>query len=136
MSASKQLEDAVFFAALHLTDSEQRRVFLDQACAGNLAMRSVIEELLAAQEETERVLNRGRSALESAIQEFPALAATAVAPAPPRPMNGLARALTATSFCSDWEKAVAAWCIWRNKKPRCAGRSRSKSSSWAWTRNR
>ena len=83
MSVSKQLEDAVFFAALHLTDSEQRRVFLDQACAGNLAMRSVIEELLAAQEETERVLNRGRSALESAIKELPDSAAAVAGANPP-----------------------------------------------------
>ena len=83
MNASKQLEDAVFFAALHLTDSEQRRAFLDQACAGNPAMRTVVEELLAAQEATERLLNRGRSALESALRISPLSAATALAAANP-----------------------------------------------------
>ena len=31
MSVAKQLEDSVFFAALHVTDAEQRKVFLDQA---------------------------------------------------------------------------------------------------------
>jgi hypothetical protein len=54
MKATKQLEDAVFYAAQSVADPFQRKLFLDQACAGNPELRAVAEELLAAQADAER----------------------------------------------------------------------------------
>jgi eukaryotic-like serine/threonine-protein kinase len=70
MSATKQLEDAVFFTALHVTDAYQRKVFLDQSCADNPALRSVVDEMLASQEDAERLLDRGHSAFHLTADEF------------------------------------------------------------------
>jgi serine/threonine protein kinase/tetratricopeptide (TPR) repeat protein len=71
MSATKQLEDAIFFTALHMTDPEQRRVFLDQACLGNPALRSIVEEMISTQTDAEDLLERGRSAFSLLSDELP-----------------------------------------------------------------
>jgi hypothetical protein len=71
MSATKQLEDAIFFTALHMTDPEQRRVFLDQACMGNPALRSIVEEMISTQTDAEDLLERGRSAFSLLSDELP-----------------------------------------------------------------
>jgi serine/threonine protein kinase len=71
MSATKQLEDAIYFTALHMTDPEQRRVFLDQACLGNPALRSVVEEMISTQTDAEDLLERGRSAFSLLSDELP-----------------------------------------------------------------
>jgi serine/threonine protein kinase len=63
MTAAKQLEDALFFTALHVTDAEQRSLFLDQACLDNPALRAVVEEMLASQDDAERMIERGLSAI-------------------------------------------------------------------------
>ena len=72
MSATKQLEDAVFFTALNLVDLEQRQAFLDQACAGNTSLRAAVEELLSAQGEAEHFFVKGGSALQLPADEIPA----------------------------------------------------------------
>ena len=71
MSVAKQLEDSVFFAALHVTDAEQRKVFLDQACLDNPGLRSVVEEMLASQEDADRWIDRGYSAIVLNAEELP-----------------------------------------------------------------
>ena len=71
MSVAKQLEDSVFFAALHVTDAEQRKVFLDQACLDNPGLRSVVEEMLACQEDADRWIDRGYSAIVLNAEELP-----------------------------------------------------------------
>ena len=71
MSATKQLEDAIFFTALHMTDPEQRRVFLDQACMVNPALRSIVEEMISTQTDAEDLLERGRSAFSLLSDELP-----------------------------------------------------------------
>jgi serine/threonine protein kinase len=76
MSATKQMEDAVFFAAVSLTDAEQRGRFLDQACAGNGELRAVVEEMLAAHDEAEPFFAKGRSALVLPPEEISALPTT------------------------------------------------------------
>jgi serine/threonine protein kinase len=63
MTAAKQLEDALFFTALHVTDAEQRSLFLDQACLDNPALRAVVEEMLASQDDAERMIERGMTAI-------------------------------------------------------------------------
>jgi hypothetical protein len=72
MSATKQLEDAVFFTALNLSDLEQRRLFLDQACAGNPELRAAVDELLAAQGDAEQFFSKGASAFNLPPEEIPA----------------------------------------------------------------
>jgi serine/threonine protein kinase len=72
MSATKQLEDAVFFTALNLADLEQRKLFLDQACAGNPELRAAVDELLAAQGDAEQFFSKGASALNLPPEEIPA----------------------------------------------------------------
>jgi serine/threonine protein kinase len=47
MSAQVPGEKAVFCEALEITDPEQRRQFLDQACGANNALREQVERLLA-----------------------------------------------------------------------------------------
>ena len=62
MDARRELEDTLYYAALQL-DGPARRLFLDQACVDNPALRAALDELLAGQEEAERLLERGRGAL-------------------------------------------------------------------------
>jgi serine/threonine protein kinase len=70
MPAAKQLEDALFFAALHITDSEQRRLFLDQACLDDPALRESVEQMLATHEDADRLIDRGRDAIAVAAAEI------------------------------------------------------------------
>ena len=72
MNATKQLEDAVFFTALNLSDLEQRKLFLDQACAGNPELRAAVEGLLSAQGNAEHFFAKGASALNLPPEEIPA----------------------------------------------------------------
>jgi serine/threonine protein kinase len=72
MNATKQLEDAVFFTALNLSDLEQRKLFLDNACAGNPGLRTAVEELLSAQGNAEHFFAKGASALNLPAEEIPA----------------------------------------------------------------
>jgi hypothetical protein len=44
-------ERDLFIAALQKDDAEQRRAFLDQACAGRPELRQQIEDLLRLQEQ-------------------------------------------------------------------------------------
>ena len=70
MPAAKQLEDALFFAALHVTDSEQRRLFLDQACLDDPALRESVEQMLATHEDADRLIDRGRDAIAVAAADI------------------------------------------------------------------
>jgi hypothetical protein len=54
MDATKQLKDAVFYAAQSVADPVQRKPVLDQACAGNPELRAAVEELLAVQDAAEQ----------------------------------------------------------------------------------
>ena len=62
MDARRELEDTLYYAALQL-DGPARRLFLDQACLDNPSLRAALDDLLAAQEEAEQLLERGRDAL-------------------------------------------------------------------------
>src|SRR5689334_21174901 len=72
MNPTIQLEDAIFFTALNLPDLEQRKGYLDHACAGNPGLRAAVEELLAGQGGAEHFFAKGRSALHLLPDEFPA----------------------------------------------------------------
>lgn len=53
MPSPQEREEALFRAAVELTPDAARRAFLDQACAGDAALRQRLEALLAAHDEPE-----------------------------------------------------------------------------------
>ncbi len=74
-------EETLFAAALEMQDSVQRRAFLDQACAGDPALRQQVEELLNSNDEAGGFLNapavelaeaHGPAAMEGAAAQRPA----------------------------------------------------------------
>ena len=85
MSAAKQLEDALFFTALHVTDPEQRRLFLDQACLDNAPLRAIVEEMLAAHEDADRLIDCGLNAIALTADDLRELPEAVAFPAGERP---------------------------------------------------
>ncbi len=73
MDARRELEDTLYYAALQLEGAARER-FLDQACVDNPGLRSALDELLAAQHQADRLLERGRDALLIAPGEHEELA--------------------------------------------------------------
>ncbi len=61
-------EKSLFAIARELTDCDQRRAFLDQACARDAAMRRRLDEMLAALPEAEQFFAEGAAALEMPTQ--------------------------------------------------------------------
>ncbi len=57
MSPEKQHEQALFEAALDLTDPDERRAFLDRFCGKDTALRIRLEKLLSSQESAEAFLS-------------------------------------------------------------------------------
>jgi hypothetical protein len=62
-------EEGIFAAALKKHDRAERAAFLDQACAGDLALRKSVEELLQAHERLGGPLH-SESELEGTDQPF------------------------------------------------------------------
>ena len=73
MNGTKQIEDALFYAAASISDAGLRGRFLDQACAGDAALRAEVEEMVAAHLESEPFFAKGRAALEQPPQVLAAL---------------------------------------------------------------
>ena len=71
MNGGQQLQDAVFYAAATISNAAERNQFLNQACAGNAALRKSIEELLSNQAEAEDFFEKGRSAFLGPGNESP-----------------------------------------------------------------
>ncbi len=69
-TADKKAEDEVFFTALQIADPGERKAFIDQACAGKPDLRSLVEEMLASEEEAARWLTLEPSALVSTVAEL------------------------------------------------------------------
>src|SRR6516164_3219569 len=65
MDAAIQREETIFYAALKVEDPVQRKLFLDQTCAGDAVLRSAVEELLRAQGDAEQFFSDGGSAVKS-----------------------------------------------------------------------
>ena len=53
MISAREQEEALFDAARQLHSDTARKAFLDQACAGNAALRARLEALLAEQPEAD-----------------------------------------------------------------------------------
>ncbi len=68
MDARRELEDALYYAALQLEGAARER-FLEQACVDTPGLRAALDELLASQPQAERLLERGRDALAIAPDE-------------------------------------------------------------------
>ncbi len=64
MSAARQIEEALFYAAASLADPEQRLHFLDQACAGNPELRAAVEGMLKTQGEADSFFATERAGLQ------------------------------------------------------------------------
>src|SRR5262245_64061687 len=56
-------EESLFAAALEMADPAQRRAFLDEACAGDAALRRRLEQLLVADEGSGGLLDRTEDAV-------------------------------------------------------------------------
>jgi eukaryotic-like serine/threonine-protein kinase len=68
MKADRELEDALFYAALNLSEPAQRKRFLDQSCAGQDELRAELEELLAGEAGAEQLFAKGGAALGLAAE--------------------------------------------------------------------
>jgi hypothetical protein len=68
VNAVKQREDAVFYTAVSLGDSQLRRQFIAQAGANNPGLRTAVEEMLAAEARGGPFFAKSRSALEVPVK--------------------------------------------------------------------
>ncbi len=59
IEALTERAEEIYYSALEMKSPEQRSIFLDQACKGDLALRSVVDKLLASQPEVERFFQEG-----------------------------------------------------------------------------
>ena len=64
-SVESQLEAAVCYVAANLQDPVLRGEFLDQACAGDPALRAAVDAMLRSHAEAERFFAQGRAAVTS-----------------------------------------------------------------------
>ena len=63
MDSVLQREEQVFSTAVEISDAAALAAFLDDACAGDAAMRARVEESLAARAEAEAFFTRSGQAL-------------------------------------------------------------------------
>jgi eukaryotic-like serine/threonine-protein kinase len=68
MKPDRELEDAVFYAALNLSDPAERKQYLDEACAGQDELRTDVEALLAGEAGAEHLFAKGGAALGLAAE--------------------------------------------------------------------
>ena len=79
IGAARQVEDALFYAALDVEDPAKRALFLDQACAGRESLRAAVEKMLEAHAEAERFFARGSGRLEEAAKKVQTATLTTIA---------------------------------------------------------
>ena len=58
LGVGAMIEESLFAAALERSTAAERRAFLDEACAGDVALRQRVERLLAAHEKTLGILDQ------------------------------------------------------------------------------
>ena len=68
MNAAAQREESLFYQAVDLTDAIQRQRFLDEACAGDPALRSGVEALLAAHGQASQFFEEGGVSLSRSLK--------------------------------------------------------------------
>jgi eukaryotic-like serine/threonine-protein kinase len=72
LDSNREREDEVYFAAVGIAEPKERASYLDEACARNPALRKVVEEMLASQEEAEELITRAAAGLAGAMVEIKA----------------------------------------------------------------
>ena len=65
MDAAREQVEEIFCAALELEVPDERRAFLDRACAEDVKLRSAVEQMLASQADVEEFFREGSPALAS-----------------------------------------------------------------------
>jgi serine/threonine protein kinase len=70
MTVSKQIEKALFDAALNVSDDETRRAFLDRACSGDSTLRTRVERLLDAQKPADEFFQAAAS-VQATVSDEP-----------------------------------------------------------------
>ncbi len=65
MPNAKQLEDALFYAALSMEDPAQRKLFLDQSCLDNDRLRAAVEDMLKSHSDAERFFASSSASLRA-----------------------------------------------------------------------
>ena len=74
IDASTQRAEEVFYAALEVKNSGERRVFLADACAGDSALHSMVETMLNSQSDVERFFMDSLPALTPSVEAAELLA--------------------------------------------------------------
>ena len=76
---TERAED-IFCSALEINSPDERKVFLDRACQGDVALRSMVDKLLASQPAAEKIFQEGGVArlpmaeLSQSLEDSPGLA--------------------------------------------------------------
>ena len=68
IDASTQRAEEVFYAALELKDSGERRALLERACAGDSDLRALVETMLNSQKDVERFFMDSLPALTPSVE--------------------------------------------------------------------
>src|ERR1039457_6845369 len=68
MDASTQRAEEVFYAAQDVKSSDERRAFLERACAGDSDLRDVVEKMLGSQADVERFFQDSLPALKPSAE--------------------------------------------------------------------
>src|ERR1700729_4252516 len=68
MPNPQKREEALFHAAIELPAAATRSAFLDQACAGEPALRKRLDALLAAHDEPDNLSPKAKSAVAATIK--------------------------------------------------------------------
>ena len=68
IDASTQRAEEVFYAALEVKDSGERRAFLERACAGDSDLRAMVETMLNSQKDVERFFMDSLPALTPSVE--------------------------------------------------------------------
>jgi len=70
LDSNREREDEVYFTAVGIADPTARASYLDDACAGNAALRKVVEEMLATQEAADALITRASASFATAVREI------------------------------------------------------------------
>jgi serine/threonine protein kinase len=66
MDTATERAEEIFYAALEVKSPDERKVFLDRACAGDSNLHATVEEMLSCQSEVEKFFSEGGPAQISA----------------------------------------------------------------------
>ena len=72
LQPNREREDEVYFSAVGIADPKERTSYLERACDGDKALRKVVEEMLASQQEADHLITRATAGIAGAIVEIQA----------------------------------------------------------------